>query len=170
MVILASFANGFNLFSNLLRPTVVAPELVRSRKWVQVLRGNAELQKQIDSLQSQITDMHQAWETTRQNPDLSSEVQSLKEKLDEHSKQLEQSAEKLSQVKSANTVLRDQNQALKTAGNKKRRFNTRVGTSKGVFSVRGHGGRCGLVELLVSSNLLFDLSSLFRAFVSELLI
>ncbi|KAF2551978.1 hypothetical protein F2Q68_00033422 [Brassica cretica] len=114
--------------------------------------------------------MHQAWETTRQNPDLSSEVQSLKEKLDEHSKQLEQSAEKLSQVKSANTVLRDQNQALKTAGNKKRRFNTRVGTSKGVFSVRGHGGRCGLVELLVSSNLLFDLSSLFRAFVSELLI
>ncbi|WZY94155.1 hypothetical protein YC2023_066484 [Brassica napus] len=36
----ASFANGFNLFSNLLRPTVVALELVRSRKWVQVLRGN----------------------------------------------------------------------------------------------------------------------------------
>ncbi|KAF2533305.1 hypothetical protein F2Q70_00029240 [Brassica cretica] len=35
MVILASFANGFNLFSNLLRPTVVAPESVRSRKWVQ---------------------------------------------------------------------------------------------------------------------------------------
>ncbi|KAF3544848.1 hypothetical protein DY000_02007617 [Brassica cretica] len=54
------------------------------------------------------------------------EVQSLKEKLDEHSKQLEQSAEKLSQLQSENTVLRDQNQARNTAGNKKRRFNTQV--------------------------------------------
>ncbi|KAF2531855.1 hypothetical protein F2Q70_00030269 [Brassica cretica] len=72
--------------------------------------------------------MHQAWETTRENPDLSSEVQSLKEKLDEHSKQLEQSAEKLSQVQSVNTVLRDQNQALKMAGNKKRPGATREET------------------------------------------
>ncbi|KAH0906069.1 LOW QUALITY PROTEIN: hypothetical protein HID58_037896, partial [Brassica napus] len=80
----------------------------------------AELQKQIDGLQIQITDMHRARETTGENPNLSSEVQSLKEKLDEHSKQLEQSAEKLSQLQSENSVLQDQNQALNTAGNKKR--------------------------------------------------
>ncbi|KAH0868015.1 hypothetical protein HID58_075037 [Brassica napus] len=68
----------------------------------------AELQKQIDGLQGQITDMHRAWETTGENSGLSSEVQNLKEKLDKHSKQLEQSAEKLSQLQSENTVLRDQ--------------------------------------------------------------
>ncbi|KAF3576220.1 hypothetical protein DY000_02031449 [Brassica cretica] len=85
-----------------------------------------ELQKRVDGLQSQITDMHQARETTGENPGLSSEVQSLKEKLDEHSKQLEQSAENLSQLHSENTVLRDQNQALNATGNKKRCFNTRV--------------------------------------------
>ncbi|KAG5411003.1 hypothetical protein IGI04_007322 [Brassica rapa subsp. trilocularis] len=86
----------------------------------------AELQKQIDGLQGQITDMHRARETTGENPDLSSEVQNLKEKLDEHSKQLEQSAEKLSKLQSENTVLRDQNQALNATGNKKRHFNTRI--------------------------------------------
>ncbi|WZZ78178.1 hypothetical protein YC2023_098750 [Brassica napus] len=41
--------------------------------------------------------MNRTQEATEENPNLSSEVQSLKEKLDEHSKQLEQSAEKLSQ-------------------------------------------------------------------------
>ncbi|KAF3544350.1 hypothetical protein DY000_02007715 [Brassica cretica] len=50
-----------------------------------------------------------------ENPELSSEVQSLKEKLDEHFKQLEQSAEKLSQLESENLTLRDENQALNTA-------------------------------------------------------
>ena len=35
----------------------------------------AEFQKQIDGLQSQITDMHRARETTGENPNLSSEVQ-----------------------------------------------------------------------------------------------
>ena len=86
----------------------------------------AELQKQIDSLQGQITDIHRTQGTTGENSNLSSEVQSLKEKLDEHSKQLELSAEKLSQLQSENTALRDQNQTLNVAGNKKRRFNTRV--------------------------------------------
>ncbi|KAH0903357.1 hypothetical protein HID58_042860 [Brassica napus] len=80
----------------------------------------AELQKQIDSLKGQITDIHRARETTGENPDLSSEVQNLKEKLEEHSKQLEQSADKLSQLQSENTVLRDQNQSLNATGNKKR--------------------------------------------------
>ena len=85
-----------------------------------------EFQKQIDGLRAQIADMHRARETTEENLDLSSKVQGLKEKLAEHSKQLEQSAEKLSQLQSANTVLWDQNQALNAVGNKKRRFNTRV--------------------------------------------
>ena len=86
----------------------------------------AELPKQIDSPQGQITDIHRTQGTTGENSNLSSEVQSLKEKLDEHSKPLELSAEKLSQLQSENTALRDQNQTLNVAGNKKRRFNTRV--------------------------------------------
>ncbi|KAH0868012.1 hypothetical protein HID58_075034 [Brassica napus] len=43
----------------------------------------AELQRKLDGLQSQVTDLHKAQEAT-ENPELSSEVQSLKEKLDEH--------------------------------------------------------------------------------------
>ena len=69
--------------------------------------------------------MHKAQETT-ENPELSSEVQSLKEKLGEHSKQLELSAEKLNQLQTENATLRDQNKAPNTASSKKRRFNTRV--------------------------------------------
>ena len=64
-----------------------------------------ELQKQIDSLQGQITDIHRTQGTTGENSNLSSEVQSLKEKLDEHSKQLEQSAEKLGQPQTENAAL-----------------------------------------------------------------
>uniref|UniRef100_A0A0D3BVK7 Uncharacterized protein n=1 Tax=Brassica oleracea var. oleracea TaxID=109376 RepID=A0A0D3BVK7_BRAOL len=45
----------------------------------------AELPKQIDSPQGQITDIHRTQGTTGENSNLSSEVQSLKEKLDEHS-------------------------------------------------------------------------------------
>ncbi|XP_013673342.2 uncharacterized protein LOC106377623 [Brassica napus] len=71
----------------------------------------AELQRQLDGLQSQVTDLHKAREAT-ENLELSSEVQCLKEKLDEHSKQQEQSAEKLTQLESENLVLRDKNQAL----------------------------------------------------------
>ena len=84
----------------------------------------AELQKQGDGKQSQITKMSRTREATGENPNLSSELQSLKEKLDEHAEKLEQSAEKLSQLQSENTVLREQNQARNTACNKKHRFNT----------------------------------------------
>ena len=42
-----------------------------------------------------------------ENPELTSEVQSLKEKLSEHSKQLEQSAENLNQIQTENATLRD---------------------------------------------------------------
>ncbi|KAF3553790.1 hypothetical protein F2Q69_00012853 [Brassica cretica] len=51
---------------------------------------------------------------------------SLKEKLNEHSKQREQSAEKLSQLESENLNLRDENKALNTASNKKSRFRAQV--------------------------------------------
>ncbi|KAF2534746.1 hypothetical protein F2Q70_00029996 [Brassica cretica] len=85
----------------------------------------AQLQRQIEGLQSQVTDLHRARETTKY-PELSSEVQSLKEKLGEHSKQLELSAKKLSQLQTKNASLRDQNKAPNTASSKKHRFNTRV--------------------------------------------
>ncbi|KAG5414830.1 hypothetical protein IGI04_002397 [Brassica rapa subsp. trilocularis] len=42
----------------------------------------AELQRQIDDLQGQVTGLHRAWEDI--NPELSLEFQILKEKLDEH--------------------------------------------------------------------------------------
>ncbi|KAF2534744.1 hypothetical protein F2Q70_00029994 [Brassica cretica] len=63
---------------------------------------------------------------TTENPELSSEVQRLKEKLGEHSKQLDLSSEKLNQLQKENAALRDQNKAPNMASNKKRRFNTRV--------------------------------------------
>ena len=87
-------------------------------------KREAELQRQLDGLRSQVTELHKTREET--NSDLSSEVQSLKEKLNEHSKQLEQSAEKLSQLESENLNLRDENQALNTASNKKRRFRAQI--------------------------------------------
>ena len=65
----------------------------------------ADLQQKIDGLRGQITDMHRTQGTTGENSNLSSEVQSLKEKLDEHSKQLEQSAEKLGQPQTENAAL-----------------------------------------------------------------
>ncbi|KAF3516159.1 hypothetical protein DY000_02058614 [Brassica cretica] len=86
----------------------------------------AELQKQVDGMQSQITEMNRTQEATGENPNLFSEVQSLKQKLAERSKQLEQGGEKLSQLQSENMVLRDQNQARSRACNEKRRFKTQV--------------------------------------------
>ncbi|KAF3512111.1 hypothetical protein F2Q69_00007096 [Brassica cretica] len=65
----------------------------------------AELQRQLDGIQSQVTELRRAWVEVAENPELSSEVQRLKEKLDEHSNQLEQSAEKLSQLESENLTL-----------------------------------------------------------------
>ncbi|KAF3545245.1 hypothetical protein DY000_02007691 [Brassica cretica] len=82
----------------------------------------AELQRQIDDLQGQVTGLHRTREET--NPELSLEFQILKEKLNEHSKKLEQSAEKLNQLESENLTLRDENQAHNAASNKKRRFRT----------------------------------------------
>ncbi|KAF2575185.1 hypothetical protein F2Q70_00003766 [Brassica cretica] len=53
-----------------------------------------ELLNRLDALQSQVTELHKARETI-ENPELLSEVQSVKDKLDEYSKQLGKSAEKL---------------------------------------------------------------------------
>ena len=52
----------------------------------------AELQRKLDGIQSQVTELNRARVEVTENPELSSEVHILKEKLDEHSKQLEQSA------------------------------------------------------------------------------
>lgn len=84
-----------------------------------------ELLNRLDALQIHVTELHKARETT-DNPELFSEVQSLKDKLDEHSKQLEQSGEKLGALEAENLVLQDENQALGTTSNKRRRFRTRV--------------------------------------------
>ena len=65
----------------------------------------AELQRQLDGIQSQVTELNRARIYVTENPELSSEVQSLKEKLNKHSKQLEQSAGKLSQLESENLNL-----------------------------------------------------------------
>ncbi|KAF3582747.1 hypothetical protein DY000_02031518 [Brassica cretica] len=72
----------------------------------------------------QVTGLHRTREET--NPELSSEFQILVEKINDHSKQLEQSAKNLSQLESENLTLRDENQALNMASNKKRRFRTQV--------------------------------------------
>lgn len=53
-----------------------------------------DLQNQPDALQSQVTELHKAQDATPENPELFSEVQSLKEKLGKHSELLAQSAEK----------------------------------------------------------------------------
>ncbi|KAF3576174.1 hypothetical protein DY000_02030646 [Brassica cretica] len=86
----------------------------------------AEIQRQLDGIQSEVTELNRAWIEVAENPDLSSEIQSLKEKLDEHSKQLQQSAEMLSQLESENLTLRDENQTLNTTSNKKRRFKAQI--------------------------------------------
>nr|VDD23399.1 unnamed protein product [Brassica rapa] len=51
-------------------------------------------QNQPDALQSQVTELQKAQDATPENPELFSEVQSLKEKLGKHSELLAQSAEK----------------------------------------------------------------------------
>ena len=84
-----------------------------------------ELLNRLDALQSQVTELHKARETT-ENPELLKEVQSLKDQLNEHSKKLEQSAEKLGALEAENLVLRDKNQALNIASNKKCLFRTQV--------------------------------------------
>ena len=61
----------------------------------------AELQRQLNGKQSQVTEQNRARIEVAENLELSSEVH----KLDEHSKQLEQSAEKLGQLKSENPNL-----------------------------------------------------------------
>lgn len=62
-----------------------------------------ELQTRLDVLQ--LTELKKAQVTVRENPELLSEVQSLKEKLGEHTNQLGKSAEKLSQLEDENLVL-----------------------------------------------------------------
>nr|VDD54197.1 unnamed protein product [Brassica oleracea] len=81
------------------------------------LREN-ELRDQLDVLKNQVTELIKAREIVTENTELFSKVQNLKETLGAHSKQLEQSAEKLSQLEAENLVIRDENQALHTTGSK----------------------------------------------------
>ncbi|KAF3606255.1 hypothetical protein DY000_02049181 [Brassica cretica] len=111
-------------FGSPLRGTPVPRYGVLRDELPEATQREAELQRQIDDLQGQVTGLHRTREET--NPELSLEFQTLKEKLNEHSKQLEQSTEKLSQLESENLTLRDENQALNTASNKKRRFRTQI--------------------------------------------
>ncbi|KAF3534361.1 hypothetical protein DY000_02039887 [Brassica cretica] len=46
----------------------------------------AMLRRQLDGIQSQVTELNRAQIEVAENPELYSEVQSLKERLDEHSK------------------------------------------------------------------------------------
>ncbi|KAF3485580.1 hypothetical protein F2Q69_00052903 [Brassica cretica] len=57
-----------------------------------------ELKNQISPLQSQVTELNKAQDATVENPELLTEVQVLKNTLGEHSKLIEQSTEKLSQL------------------------------------------------------------------------
>ena len=68
-----------------------------------------ELRAQIAALKSKVTEWYTDWEsnTPMDNPELLSEVQVLKNKMDEHSKLLEQSVEKLSQLEAVNLVFRE---------------------------------------------------------------
>ncbi|KAH0910764.1 hypothetical protein HID58_034085, partial [Brassica napus] len=125
----------------------------------------ADLQRQIDGLQSQVIDLHKARETT-ENPELSSEVQILKEKLGEHSKQLELSTEKLNQLQTENAALRDQNKAPNTASNKKCRFNSQVrprgslstpNTGEGTTNVTFASGAAGATREGIEDHRIQDL-------------
>ena len=66
-----------------------------------------ESRAQLDVLQHQVSELIKARDTATQSPELLSEVQSLKETIEAHSKQLEQSTEKLSQLEAENLILRD---------------------------------------------------------------
>ncbi|KAH0922632.1 LOW QUALITY PROTEIN: hypothetical protein HID58_022650 [Brassica napus] len=120
----------------------------------------AELLRQIDDMLDQVTRLHRTREET--NPKLSPEFNKHSKQLKqsvEHSKQLEQSAEKLSQLEVDNLTLRDENQALNAASNKKRRFRTRVrpmptlkhpipgqGATKGHYSKQGDSTKARVLE------------------------
>ncbi|XP_056843226.1 uncharacterized protein LOC130495750 [Raphanus sativus] len=85
-----------------------------------------ELLNRLEILQSQVTDLHKARETTPGGHELLLEVQTLKDQLGEHSKQLLQSAEKLDAMEAENLVLRQENQTLGKTNNKRKRFRTKV--------------------------------------------
>ena len=106
---------------------------------VQATPREIELQVQLDALQSQVTELFRAREKTTKNPELLSEVQSLKEMLGEHSKQLEQSAEKLNQLEAKNIILQDENQDLHTTGTKRCRFWIRVRPMQPLNTPTGKG-------------------------------
>ncbi|XP_056864457.1 uncharacterized protein LOC130511470 [Raphanus sativus] len=95
-----------------------------------------ELLNKLEFLQSQVTDLHKSREATPGGPELLLEVQNLKDKLGEHSKQLQQSAEKLYAIEAENLVLRQENHTLGEASNKRKRFRTKVRPMASLYTPR----------------------------------
>ncbi|XP_056864071.1 uncharacterized protein LOC130511209 [Raphanus sativus] len=85
-----------------------------------------ELLNRLEILQSQVTDLHKNRETTPGGHELLLEVQTQKDQLGEHSKQLQQSAGKLDAMEAENLVLRQENQTLGETSKKRKRFRTKV--------------------------------------------
>ncbi|KAF2552901.1 hypothetical protein F2Q68_00034494 [Brassica cretica] len=99
-----------------------------------------DLHAQLDALHNQVTELLKAWETITEGPKLLSEVQNLKATLGTHSKQLEQSAEKLSQIEVEYLVIRDENEALDTTGKKRCIFQTQHKQGYAHLAVSFEGG------------------------------
>lgn len=87
-----------------------------------------ELQARIEALQSQVTELHRTWENNASTDDseLLSNVQVLKDTMNEHSKLLENSVENLSQLQAENLIFREENSPLHMTRNKQPRFHTWV--------------------------------------------
>ena len=68
------------------------------------------------------------------------EVQTPKDQLGEHSKQLQQSAEKLDAMEAENLVLQQENQTLGATGNKRKQFRAKVRPMASLSTPRNDGG------------------------------
>ena len=107
---------------------------------VEATPREVELLNQLEALQSQITDLHKVQETMPGGHELLQEVQTLKDQLGEHSKQLQQSAEKLDAMEAENLVLQQENQTLGATGNKRKQFRAKVRPMASLSTPRNDGG------------------------------
>ncbi|KAH0853917.1 hypothetical protein HID58_073920 [Brassica napus] len=107
---------------------------------VEATPREVELLNRLEALQSQITDLHKVQETMPGGHELLQEVQTLKDQLGEHSKQLQQSAEKLDAMEAENLVLPQENQTLGATGKKWKRFRAKVRPMASLITPRNDGG------------------------------
>lgn len=90
---------------------------------------NVDLWSKLEALLRQITEMNSTREsnnTPTVNLKIISEVHTLEEKMEEYSKYMEQSIQKLSHLEAENLVLREENSVLNTMRKKRRMFWTHV--------------------------------------------